>query len=111
MSLLPLIPSQEPWLALQALLWVSADGLRCASAVQMTLRCKCPNVGTVGQGRLAETREVVMVIVLHPEQAREIGEMSAEFDMPADLVVRQLLSGPLLQRREISDEYLEAVTS
>lgn len=51
-----------------------------------------------------------MVIVLHPEQAAEIEQMSAELDMPRDLVVQQLLSGPLLQRRPISEEYLEDAT-
>ena len=51
-----------------------------------------------------------MQIVLHPDQAREVEQISAEFDMPRDLVVRQLLSGPLLTRKpegDLSDGDLE----
>lgn len=38
-----------------------------------------------------------MVIVLHPDQAAEVKLLAADLDMDPDVVVQQLLSGPLLE--------------
>ena len=36
-----------------------------------------------------------MVIVLHPEQEAEVSLLSAQLELPPEMVVRHLLSGPL----------------
>ncbi len=42
-----------------------------------------------------------MIVVLHPEQAREVRALSRELEMDVDTVVRHLLSGPLLTLDEM----------
>jgi hypothetical protein len=44
-----------------------------------------------------------MVIVLHPEQAAEVTALSLDLDLPPEVVVAQLLSGPLLIQKEMSN--------
>ena len=36
-----------------------------------------------------------MVIVLHPEQAAQVKILAGDLDVPEDLVIQWLLSGPL----------------
>lgn len=47
-----------------------------------------------------------MIVVLHPDQAREAQRLARELEMDVDTVVRHLLSGPLLTLEEM-DSVLE----
>jgi hypothetical protein len=44
-----------------------------------------------------------MVIVLHPQQAQEVKQLSLDLEIPVEEVVAQLLSGPLLIQKEMSN--------